>query len=214
MALRQALPNINPALVAGVRVLPRTPVIEPGARGGEALKALAQDPNTNVAVNGAGSTVKTLEPDVALPRPVPDGLQWLELLVDLSGRARLRADPVRHGPARAAQLRRRSSRTTSARSAGDPAGAPARAAATEYLHSQSYGAAIDNYGNADCENGQRGYSKQLNLSDPQHRNLVSDPHVPGNQGTLYTGLSRVPPGETFTRNPSTGPALAFNPANP
>ena len=43
-------------------------------------------------------------------------------------------------------------------------------------------------------------------SDPSHK-WVTDPHIPGNQGPTYTGLSRVPPGETFTRSPETGPQM-------
>jgi hypothetical protein len=84
----------------------------------------------------------------------------------------------------------------------------------EYYHSQSYGAAIDTQGNADCEIGQRGFPRQLNHLDPQGRLLATDPHTPGNQGTTFTGRSRVPKGETFSRNPQTGPQLAPNPANP
>ena len=52
----------------------------------------------------------------------------------------------------------------------------------QFLHAQSYGAAIDNQGNADCETGQRGYPKKLNQFDPQHRNLALDPHTPGEPG--------------------------------
>ena len=85
---------------------------------------------------------------------------------------------------------------------------------TEYLHAQPYGAAIDNQGNADCETGQRGYPKQLNHLDPQHRNLATDPHTPGDQGPTFNGRTRVPAGETFTRAPQTGPQLPSIPQNP
>jgi hypothetical protein len=83
-----------------------------------------------------------------------------------------------------------------------------------YLHSQNYGAAIDNQGNADCETGQRGYPKKLNAFDPQRRNLALDPHTPGDQGPTFKGRTHVPAGETFTRNPQTGPQLQANPSNP
>jgi hypothetical protein len=84
----------------------------------------------------------------------------------------------------------------------------------EYLHAQPYGAAIDNQGNADCEIGQRGYPLRLNSFDPQHRDLGVDPHTPGDQGPTYHGAARVPKGETFGRNPTTGPELPNNPSNP
>jgi hypothetical protein len=77
-----------------------------------------------------------------------------------------------------------------------------------------YGAAIDNKGNADCETGQRGYPKKLNYFDPQGRNLDTDQHTPGDQGPTFTGRARVPAGETFSRNPQTGPQTAPNPSNP
>jgi hypothetical protein len=84
----------------------------------------------------------------------------------------------------------------------------------EYLHSQNYGAAVDNQGNADCETGQRGYPSKLNAFDPQHRDLAIDPHTPGNQGATYHGIAHVPKGETFSRSPQTGPQLTPNPSNP
>ena len=85
---------------------------------------------------------------------------------------------------------------------------------TEYLHAQPYGAAIDNQGNADCETGQRGYPKQLNHLDPQHRAFATDPHTPGDQGPTFNGRTRVPAGETYTREPQTGPQLPSIPQNP
>jgi len=84
----------------------------------------------------------------------------------------------------------------------------------EYLHDQGYGAAIDSQGNADCETGQRGYPLKLNYFDPQGRDLALDPHTPGDQGPTYAGVAHVPKGETFSRNPQTGPQLDYNPSNP
>jgi hypothetical protein len=84
----------------------------------------------------------------------------------------------------------------------------------EYLHAQAYGAAVDKRGNADCETGQRGYVLKLNHADPQGRDLGIDPHTPGDQGSTYAGRPRVPKGETFTRNPNTGPQLTSIPSNP
>jgi hypothetical protein len=83
-----------------------------------------------------------------------------------------------------------------------------------FFHGQTYGAAIDNQGNADCEAGQRGYPLRLNYFDPQHRNFAIDQHTPGNQGPTFNGRARVPAGETFSRNPLTGPQTAYNPSNP
>jgi hypothetical protein len=84
----------------------------------------------------------------------------------------------------------------------------------EYLHSQVYGAAINTNGTSDCETGQRGYPLKLNHLDPEGRDLVTDAHTPGSQGTTYAGRARVPKGETFTRTPTTGPQLPSIPSNP
>ena len=95
---------------------------------------------------------------------------------------------------------------------GDPPDQTGMADA-EYEHGPAYGAAIDSQGNADCETGQRGFQLKQNYYDNQNRTLVSDAHTPGDQGTTWTGLARVPPGETFSREPSTGPQLPSIPGN-
>ncbi|HTX45905.1 MAG TPA: hypothetical protein VMD48_06500, partial [Solirubrobacteraceae bacterium] len=82
----------------------------------------------------------------------------------------------------------------------------------EYLHAQPYGAAIENNGTADCEAGQRGYPLKVNYFDPQHRELAGDPHTPVDVGTTFNGKARVPKGETYSRNPETGPQLPNIPA--
>jgi hypothetical protein len=43
---------------------------------------------------------------------------------------------------------------------------------------------------------------------------IADAHTPGYQGPTFKGRAHVPAGETFTRNPTTGPQLAYNPNNP
>ena len=75
------------------------------------------------------------------------------------------------------------------------------------LHMNIYSAAIDTKGNADCESGQRGYMQRLAKYAPEDLNIVIEPHIPGNSGPTYTGLPRVPKGQTFTRFPESGPAF-------
>ena len=41
-----------------------------------------------------------------------------------------------------------------------------------------------------------------------------DQHTPGDQGPTFKRRTHVPAGETFTRNPQTGPQLQANPSNP
>jgi hypothetical protein len=82
----------------------------------------------------------------------------------------------------------------------------------EFLHAQPYGAAVTNSGQADCEYAQRGYIKRSPHA-PAGYNVANDPHneVGYAAGPTYqyydkngphgTGPTKVPAGETFTREP-------------
>src|SRR5579884_531571 len=221
--LRAALPNVDPALEAGIRVLPRTPSMNVKLEGVlSALKALAQDPGTNVAINGLTQTVSTLNPMIRYLGPfvtVCNGWNffWVEL-------ADLVSEQTNFGMAQRALINFANHQTNNVNQQGasqpangyQPGDVPGSSgyADAEYLHGQTYSAAIDNQGNADCETGQRGYPAKLNPSDPQQRSLDTATHTPGNQGPQWGGLARVPVGETYTRNPLFGPQLPYDPTNP
>ncbi len=217
--LRAALPNINPAIEAGTTTLRRTPILNSKLQGVmEALKSLAQDPGTNLALNALTSTVGTLNPMIRYLGPyqtVCDNWNywWTFLSEHIS-------EETSFGFAQRALLNQ--TNPTQPNNVGTAGAAlPVNGGSldsplggNEFLHAQAYGAAIDNQGNADCEIGQRGYPKKLNYFDPQGRNLATDVHTPGDQGPTYHGRPRVPTGETFSRSPQTGPQLAYNPTNP
>jgi hypothetical protein len=217
--LKAALPDINPAIEAGTRTLARTPALNSRLQGVMvALKKLALAPGTDYALNALTSTVQTLNPMVRYLGPYVTvcndwNYWWTYLAGDID-------EVTSFGYAQRALLNQTNPlQQNNIGSAGATAPVNGGAADTllggnEYLHGPVYGAAIDTHGNADCETGQRGYPKKLNHFDPQGRNLVSDQHVPGNQGPTFTGRARVPAGETFSRNPQTGPQTAYNPANP
>ncbi len=215
--LRAALPNVNPALEAGIKVLPRTPSMNLKLEGVlTSLQALAKDPGTNVAINGLAATVNTLDPTIRYLGPyVTVCNSWN---YTWAGLADLVSEQTNFGMAQRALLNFANQQTDSVGNL--PAAQPANGQGVppgqtpEYLHGPAYAAAIDNQGNADCEAGQRGYPKQLAHLDPQHRNLDTDSHTPGNQGGNWTGLAKVPAGETFTRSPSVGPQNPYIPANP
>jgi phospholipid/cholesterol/gamma-HCH transport system substrate-binding protein len=221
--LRAALPNINPALEAGIRVLPRTPSMNAKLQGVlSSVQSLAKDPGTNVALNGLTSTVGTLNPMIRYLGPyVTVCNQWNYFWVEL---ADLVSEQTNFGMAQRALImfpnhqtnnvgQQGASQPANGYQPGDPVGTSGTADA-EYLHGPAYGAAVTNQGTADCEAGQRGYPLQLNHLDPQGRSLQTDQYNLGNQGTTWTGLSHVPPGETFSRAPITGPQLPFVAANP
>jgi ABC-type transporter Mla subunit MlaD len=212
-ALKQALPTLNPALEAGSRTLVRTPVLDAKLQQVmNALKSLAQAPGTNIGVNALVSTVNTLNPMVRYLGPFQTvcdywNYWWTYLSEHVS-------EQTQYGFAQRVLLNQADGTQTDnvgTLGATAPAGS---AGGPEFLHGPTYGAAIDTAGNADCETGQRGYPKKLNYFDPQGRNLALDPHSPGDQGPTYHGRARVPAGETFSRNPQTGPQLPYNPSNP
>jgi virulence factor Mce-like protein len=221
--LQQALPNINPALAAGIRVLPRTPQLNHKLEHVLAsLKSLSLDPGTNIALNGLNQTVGTLNPMVRYLGPfVTVCNQWNYFWTEL---ADLVSEQTSFGMAQRALIMFANQQKTSVGTQGAPvmangyqagdvpdAGFPGDA---EYLHGPNYGSAIKMDGTADCEAGQRGYPAKVNGFDPQGRSLDEEAYTPGTQGTTWTGLSRVPPGETFSRTPPTGPQLPVDPNNP
>ncbi|MBV9328039.1 MAG: MCE family protein [Chloroflexi bacterium] len=211
-SLGRALPDVNQALEAGTQTLKRTPVL--GAKLQQvmnALKQLSLAPGTNMGINALVATVTTLNPMVRYLGPFQTvcnywNYWWTYLSEHLS-------EQTQYGFAQRVLLNFANSEPDSVGTAG--ATAPAGTlGGGQNLHAPAYGAAIDNQGNADCETGQRGYPLKLNYFDPQGRNLETDSHTPGNQGPTYAGRRRVPAGETFSRNPQTGPQLAYNPSNP
>ncbi len=218
--LRAALPDINPALEAGAKTLARAPILNRGLQHVMvSLKNLALSPGTNIAVNGLTNTVQTLNPMLRYLGPYVTVCNyfnyfWTYLADNVS-------EATSFGTAQRVLLKfpnpvqPNNVGVIGASAAVNGGGADlGLLGGNEYLHNQPYGAAIDNQGNADCEVGQRGYPLKLNSFDSQGRNLVVDPHTPGNQGPTYAGVAHVPAGETFSRNPQTGPQLDSNPTNP
>jgi virulence factor Mce-like protein len=217
--LDQALPEINPAIEAGTHTLARTPSLNRNLQQVmDALKNLAQAPATNIAINALTATVNTLNPMVRYLGPYQTvcddwNYWWTYLSEHLS-------EETTFGFAQRALLNQTNPLqpnnvgTQGATAPVNGGGFDSPLGGNEYLHAQPYGAAIDNQGNADCETGQRGYPKHLNYFDPQHRDLASDIHTPGDQGPTFAGRPRVPAGETYSRNPQTGPQTLPNPTNP
>ncbi len=211
--LKAALPDVNPAIEIGTRTLRRTPALNSRLqRVMVALRTLAQAPGTNLALNALVATVGTLNPMIRYLGPYQTvcddwNYWWTYLSEHLS-------EATSFGFAQRVLLMLANSAELNNVGTQGATGPANGVGGNEFLHSQNYGAAIDNAGNADCETGQRGYPKQLNSFDPQHRNLAIDPHTPGDQGPTFHGRARLPKGETFSRNPQTGPQLVANPSNP
>jgi virulence factor Mce-like protein len=218
-SLNDALPAFVPAVEAGTRTLARTPALNSKLEQTMgALKDLARAPGTNVALNGLVDTVQTLNPMVRYLGPFQTvcddwNYWWTYLSEHISEKTAFGfSQRVLLNSANGSQPN-----SVTQQGATQPVnggGTDSPLGGNQFLHAQPYGAAIDNQGNADCETGQRGWPKKLNAFDPKNRNLAVDPHTPGSQGPTFNGRARVPAGETFSRNPQTGPKLQYNPSNP
>jgi len=219
-SLKAALPSLNPALEAGATTLKQAPTLNAGLQKVmSSLKSLAQDPMTNVALNGLSATVGTLNPMLRYLGPyqtVCDNFTYFFSYLQDNV-----SSPSSFGTGQRILVKAGNPlQPNNEGSAG--ANVPVNGGGSdspltggnETYHQQNYGAAIDNHGNADCETGQRGYPLRFNQFDPQHRNFAIDQHTPGDQGPTFAGRPHVPAGETFSRNPTTGPQLLYNPSNP
>jgi hypothetical protein len=221
-SLKAALPSLNPALEAGANTLRQAPVLNSKLQQVmSSLKALAQDPMTNVALNGLESTVGTLNPMLRYLGPYQTvcdywGYFWTDVADAVS-------EPSSFGTGLRLLVKTSNPLQPNGVSGagaavpangGSPGGDNPILGGDPYYHNQVYGAAIDNRGNADCEAGQRGYPLKLNHFDPLQRNFAVDSHTPGDQGPTFAGRPKVPAGETFSRNPTTGPQTPYNSTNP
>jgi len=218
--LRGALPVLNPAIEEGTPVIRRT--VGLNQRTGEVLaelRDLARAPETNQALRGFTRTVGILNPLVRFLGPyqtVCNGWNnfWYMLGEHIS-------EPDPSGTAQRALLNSAAGQRNGYGSIGAAEAVmgegyqgPPNRGENAYFHGQAHGAAINDNGTADCENGQRGYMKgNLATFGPSKNSqntptqVIFDPHTPGSQGPTFAGRTRVPPGETFSRENETGARL-------
>ena len=226
--LRGALPIINPALERGTPTLRRSVILNRNTRDVfVALRDLVQAPTTNAALTGLTETVSVLNPMVRFLGPYQTVCDYWDYIFTFLGEHISEADTT--GTAQRANINEAPTQDNGLGSIGstepvnghqDPIQkAQSGDSAPAYLHTQPYWAAINNDGTADCENGQRGYpmgrlaaTLRANDSTGAPFNLVTDPHTPGSQGPTFAGLSKVPPGETFSREPEPGSGATLSPA--
>jgi hypothetical protein len=188
-----------------------------------AARDLIRAPGTNTALRGLVATVATLNPQLKYLGPYQTVCDYWNYFWTRAAEHFSEGDPT--GEAQRALLNSTAGQTNDLSSGGAYEAVngegynnltPAQKARgdNQIAHGQPYSAAITNSGAADCESGQEGYMKgPLAVFAPARDKLggptlaVADPHTPGAQGPTFAGLSRVPPGETFTREPLTGAKL-------
>jgi ABC-type transporter Mla subunit MlaD len=212
--LPAALPGIIPALKAGTPVLRRTPEVNDALRDTlDAVGELVRDPATGQSLRALTDTVGILNPTLRFVGPYITvcnyfNYSWTHAAEHLS-------EPDLTGGAQRTLLNQAGQqidgegRRTGVSTLGAPAPANGgrSSSAQQHLHTNYYSAAVNHRGEADCESGQRGYLRRQNTYGPESAETVVDPHIPGDQGPTYTGLARVPEGQTFQRHPTLGPAF-------
>jgi virulence factor Mce-like protein len=179
--LRSALPAINPALEQGTRILPATVALN--RRTADVLRALrdlARAPTTNEALRALTATVATLNPTLRFLGPyvtVCNGWNyfWTYLGEHIS-------EDDRTGTSERVLINSAASQRNglNTMSVPEPANGeqnPVQKAQSgendvAFLHGQPYGAAINNNGTADCENGQRGYPEGIEENGIPLRDMV------------------------------------------
>ena len=202
--LRSALPVFNQALERGVPVLRRSPPFyQETARTLEDLGDLAEDPATGIALRGLTAQVRALKPTLRFLGPYQTVCNYWTYFFTYFGEHVSQETPF--GFAQRALIKQVPRQKNSIGSMGAPQSAngegyeapTSRSGPPVFAHGQPFGAAVTQDGRADCENGQRGYPRDLNRFGETLTAI--DPNTPGVQGPTYTGRERVPPGQTFRR---------------
>jgi virulence factor Mce-like protein len=206
-ALRASLPTVNHALEVGTPVQQRSGKLNDElAKTLDAVRHLAEAPGTNAALRGLTATVDTLNPQLRFYGPyvtVCNGPNYFFTYL-----AEHFSEPDSTGSAQRALLNFAGKQDNSVGSmeAKRPAnGENVKEGNAQFAHDQPYAAAVNDQGQADCEAGQRGWVQRQARYFPKNLQIVRDPRTPGLQGPTFTGLAKVPPGQTFTARPETGP---------
>ncbi|HYF25346.1 MAG TPA: MlaD family protein [Baekduia sp.] len=212
--LPRTLPRIIPALDTGRRVQRRAPQLNRPLRGTlAALNRLATDPATRVAALGLTDTADILNPLLRFVGPYVTVCNYFNYAATHLSEHVSEVDPI--GTAQRVLLMQ-APRTVNPQDpqlgsigAREPAnGERVLTGEPYFLHSNIYSAAVDGQGNADCESGQRGYLERVARYAEPSKKIVLDPATPGLQGPTFTGLPKVPAGQTFTHVPQSGPRLS------
>ena len=199
--LRVSAPVIAGALRSGIEPLQATPALN--RRLGttfENVTALARRPSTDRALAGLSDTMRTLNPSLRYLGPHVTVCNywnyWWTYLAD---------HLTDEGPT--GNIQRVQGKEASPASEQGPLAEFGQSEPVPELHAQSYGAAVDEQGNADCESGQRGYMEQYARGVEDDKRLVLNPDTPGLQGPTFSGRPSVPAGQTFSHEPESGPEI-------
>jgi virulence factor Mce-like protein len=207
-ALHDALPSLDRALEVGTPVQQRSGQLNDQlAKTFDSVKHLAEAPGTNAALRGITATMDTLNPQLRFYGPYVTVCNGPNYFFTYLAEHFSELDSTGSSQRALLNFAGHQDNSVGSMEAKRPAnGENVKGdGAAQYGHDQPYGAAVDSHGNADCEAGQRGYIGRSARFFPKDLRIARDPRTPGLQGPTFTGLAKVPPGETFTARPETGP---------
>ena len=213
--LGPTLPLINDALETGTPVTRRSVRFYDDLRPAlVSLRDLMEDPATGVALRALTATVTSLKPQLRFLGPYQTVCNyWTYYLTYLGEHVSQNVGPFGYSQRNELKSTGVQSNNPSSIGAAEPANGEGYQESSRprgspvHFHGQAYQKAIGPDGQADCENGQRGYMRRLaRFSDPRF-NIVSDSEIPGLSGPTYTGRARVPRGQSFVDRPETGAKL-------
>jgi len=206
--LRPTLPVITPALERGIPVTRRSVKfygdLKPTL---VSLRDLMTDPGTGMALRALGATSRTLQPQLKFYGPFQTvcnywNYWWTFLSEHLAAESG-------QGFSQRSESKSAAPQTNNQGSMGayEPVNyqgyneGMARRGSNMSLHSTPYNHAITDDGEADCESGQRGWLRRWTTVPEPEFLIQTRADIPGVQGPTYKGRSRVPKGQTFSREP-------------
>jgi ABC-type transporter Mla subunit MlaD len=210
----RSLPQITSALRTGIPVVRKQPPVNEELRKTlGSLQELVADPALGYSLRGLGRTTAILNPLLQFVGPYITVCNYFNYSFTHLGEHVTEPDPtgtsqrtLLNQPPRPVNPTDPSYGSIGARRPAN--GEPVISGQPMYHHGQSYSAAVDHEGNADCESGQRGFPEKLTTyNDDKNLKIAVDPHNPGSQGPTFTGRPRVPEGQTFSRLPKYGPKM-------
>jgi ABC-type transporter Mla subunit MlaD len=194
--VRASTPAINAALQSGIEPLRQLPALNNRLTGTfNALTTLARAPGSEIGVAGLQETMSTLTPLTRFLGPYATvcnywNYSWTYLADHIT-------DSDQTGQVERIRAKMSDGPQMDLGSFGQGHPIPT-------LHAQTYPGAIDANGNADCEAGQRGFPNHLAAGYDPDFPIAGDAVTPGNQGPTFTGLPKVPKGQTFDAIPQGG----------
>jgi hypothetical protein len=206
-ALRASLPTLDHALEVGTPVQERSGQLNDQLKKTlQSIRHLAEAPGTLPALRAITATVDTLNPQLRFYGPYVTVCNGPNYFFTYLAEHFSEKDSTGSAQRALANFAGIQDNSVGAMEAKYPAnGENVKSGNAQFAHNQPYGAAIDASGNADCEGGQRGWLQRQARFFPKNLKVALDARTPGDQGPTFTGLAKVPPGETFTSRPQTGP---------